>query len=214
MVRTGRPRAKGPSASGLTTEQDILHAAGKLFGELGYGGTSTHAIAQAAGISQAAMYHYFPGKHTILLELLLRTVKPSIEYALSLAERDEPADVRLWALCSYDVTLLARGENNTGALYLLPDLSDEKFAAFHAERERLFGVYRELVDVVAGRAGQAGLVFGLVESVILRRRTEPGLHPEQVAPAVADAVLRVLQVGETRLAQVRDEAAVLEKVAD
>jgi AcrR family transcriptional regulator len=198
MPRLGRPRAKGPSTSGLTTEQDILRAAGQLFCEVGYGSTSTYAIAQAAGISQATMYHYFAGKHAILLALLLDTVHPSVELATSLV--DDPAgtpESRLRRLCEYDVRLLVAGEQNLGSLYLLPELGDdEKFAPFHAERDRLYAAYRELVAAVVGvepgdADPQASLVFGLVESVILRRRREGELAADTPAFTAA-AALRLL----------------------
>ncbi len=212
MARTGRPRAKGPSASGLTTEEDVLAAAARLFCEVGYGSTSTYAIAREAGISQASMYHYFAGKHEILLALLLRTVEPSVAFASTLRASTEPADARLWALCDYDVGLLLAGSDNTGSLYLLPELGDERFAPFHDERRRLFEVYRDLVaevlDADSAAAGtSARLVFGLVESVILRRRTEPGLRAAEVGPTIADAALRIVGVREQRLRRVRAPAA-------
>ncbi|MBZ5739378.1 TetR/AcrR family transcriptional regulator [Nocardioides mangrovi] len=202
MPRLGRPRAKGPSTSGLTTEQDILRAAAQLFCEVGYGSTSTYAIAQAAGISQATMYHYFPGKHAILLALLMDTVQPSVELATSLvtgAGADDPPQARLRRLCEYDVRLLVEGEHNLGSLYLLPELGDERFAPFHAERERLYAAYRDLVADVAGvdpggADALASLVFGLVESVILRRRREGELAAD-TPEFIADAALRLVGAG-------------------
>jgi AcrR family transcriptional regulator len=210
MAKLGRPRARGESTSGLSTEEDILVAASELFSTSGYAGTSTHKIAAAAGLSQASMYHYFAGKQEILLALLMQTVRPSVDYAAAADKGDEPADTRLHALCAYDVRLLVGSPHNTGALYLLPELADAEdaaFAAFHAERKKLFHVYRRLVADVLGtstRAAQspASLVFGLVESVILRRRTEGDLGAA-VAGQVADASLRVLGVSEERLAEVR-----------
>ncbi|WP_306215248.1 TetR/AcrR family transcriptional regulator [Actinoplanes sp. RD1] len=208
MATLGRPRAKGPSTSGLTTEEDILVGAARLFCEAGYGSVSTHKIAAAAGISQATMYHYFAGKQAILLRLLLATVRPSVAYATALAGRDEPADARLWALCAYDVRLLLSGPENTGALYLLPEVADEAFAEFHAEHARLFAVYHDLVAAVLGtdRAAarpSASLVFGLVESVILRRRAEGAMDADVVAPLIADAALRTLRVPEKRIVAAR-----------
>jgi AcrR family transcriptional regulator len=208
----GRPRSRGASTSGLSTEQDILNAAATLFCEVGYGSTSTYAIAEAAGISQASLYHYFGGKHAILLALLLRTVEPSVALSTTLLGRNEPADTRLWALCADDVRLLVSGEQNTGSLYLLPELSDDRFAAFHAERARLADVYAALVAgvLVPGVPGVPGvpdeswLVLGLVESVILRRRT--GSIGPDVATQIADAALRVLGVAEDRIREVRREA--------
>jgi AcrR family transcriptional regulator len=206
MPPLGRPRAQGPSASGLGTEEDILVAASRLFCEVGFAGASTHAIARAAGISQAAMYHYFPSKHAVLLVLLLRTVRPSVEFAAAVRDLEEPATARLWALCAYDVDLLTGGRDNTGSLYLLPELVDDRFAEFHAERSALLSTYRALVEAAAPGAGaRAELVFGLVESVILRRRTEPDLAASPVAREVADAALRLLGLTD---AEVRAAAAV------
>ncbi|GLY27899.1 TetR/AcrR family transcriptional regulator [Kineosporia sp. NBRC 101731] len=207
MSSLGRPRAKGPSTSGLTTEQDILAAAAHLFCQAGYGSTSTHKIAARAGISQASMYHYFPGKQAILLRLLLETVQPSVEYATALAERDDPADVRLRALCLYDTRLLLSGHDNLGSLYLTPGLDHDDFSEFQLERERLYEVYRELVAGVLETDSKtarpaAMLVIGLIESVILRRRTEGEMNADEVAPAIADAALRILRVPERRLLSV------------
>nr|WP_277350849.1 TetR/AcrR family transcriptional regulator [Rhodococcus sp. HNM0569] len=182
-----------------------MQAAGKLFCTEGYGSVSTYRIARAARISQATMYHYFAGKHEILSTLLLETVQPSVAFAEHLVTSDAPAPARLWALCAFDTRLLVSGPENLGALYLLPELSDERFAAFHAERTRLRAVYRTLVracpdvgDAVA--QDLADLVFGLVESAILRRRQDlDGVGGTSIddgfATRTADAALRVVGLG-------------------
>jgi AcrR family transcriptional regulator len=48
----------------------ILVAAGKLFQQLGYAGTSMSAIASAVGITPAALYWHFKNKEDILFEFL------------------------------------------------------------------------------------------------------------------------------------------------
>ncbi|EOM76627.1 TetR/AcrR family transcriptional regulator [Rhodococcus rhodnii] len=199
MARRGQPRAAGPSVSGLSTEQEILHAAACLFCTEGYGSVSTYKIAAAARVSQATMYHYFSGKHAILLTLLLDTVKPSVGFAESLVDRTESPEARLWALCAFDTTLLVSGDENLGSLYLLPELGDERFESFHVERTRLRSVYNALVtqcpDVTAPMAADlSDLVFGLVESAILRRRLDNAVDAA-FAARTADAALRVIGVG-------------------
>src|SRR3712207_5069582 len=128
--RPGRPRASTDPDSGRGTAHDILDAAAALFCTVGFTATSTYAIAERAGVRQASMYHHFPGKHAILLELLVGTVRPSLENADALAGLDVPADARLWALCHADVVLLCAGRDNLGALYLLPELADDRFTEF------------------------------------------------------------------------------------
>ncbi len=170
----------------------------ELFCTVGYGGTSTHTIAKRAGIRQASVYHYFSGKHEILLALLLGTVQPSVDTARVLLTRDEPAPHRLWALCVSDVRLLSAGEVNVGSLYLLPELSDEKFAPFHALRDELEAAYRTLIASSVAGSGDAHraamLVLGLVESVILQRRRRPASLDAETPLRIADAALKVLDV--------------------
>lgn len=197
MARTiGRPRTHA-STTGRGTQQDILAAAARVFTEVGYGGASTHRIAREARISQPTLYHYYDGKAALLLDLLMATVRPSLTFAEGQRGGDSPAEVQLAALCAYDVTLLLSGEHNLGSLYLLQELAEEQFAPFRAERTALYRCYRSLVAAVLGTDeasahGRASLVFGLVESVILRRRTEPALDDATVAREVADAALAIL----------------------
>ncbi|PTL72309.1 TetR family transcriptional regulator [Rathayibacter caricis DSM 15933] len=202
---TGRPRASGASLTGLGTRADILAAGAALFCTEGFGSTSTHAIAGAAGIRQASLYHHFPGKHAVLLELLLGTVQPSLDAAAQLLARDESPAARLWALCVSDVRLLSAGEHNVGALYLLPELGDERFAAFRERRSELETAYRTLVAACGAEDVEVGaaLVLALVENVILQRR-RPEIDLERHGEAVALAALRVLDL---------DRAAVAEALA-
>ncbi|MFC8193365.1 TetR/AcrR family transcriptional regulator [Cellulomonas sp. NPDC057328] len=194
--RTGRPRTAGASPTGRGTREDILHAGARLFCTVGYGSTSTHALAEVAGVRQATLYHHFPGKHAVLLELLLGTVQPSLDAARALLAGDEPAPARLWALCAGDVRLLRAGEDNLGALYLLPELDDERFAPFHDRRAELEAAYRALVAACGVPADDvvrtAALVLGLVESVILQRRRAPGTLDDRTADVVADAALALV----------------------
>lgn len=193
-TRTGRPRASGSSPTGLGTRADVLAAAAALFGTRGYASASTHAIAEAAGIRQATLYHHFSRKQDILLALLLDTVQPSLDVAAQLLARDEEPAARLWALCVADVTLLTEAPHNTGGLYLLPEVSDAAFEPFRERRSELETTYRTLVAAcgVAAAAAGASLVLALVESVILQRKG--GQTATLDATTIADAALRVLDL--------------------
>jgi hypothetical protein len=100
---------------------------------------------------------------------------------------------------------------NPCSLYLLPEVSDDRFADLHRERTSLFKVYRNLVaqilevdDREAHDTGQ--LVFGLVESVILRRRADDVLDAEAISAQIADAALRLVGVPARRRSAVASAA--------
>jgi AcrR family transcriptional regulator len=72
---THRRQGYGPTSPvvgrrGERTRTRILNEARELFERRGYRGASVEAIAQAAGISRAAMYQYFESKEVIFVELL------------------------------------------------------------------------------------------------------------------------------------------------
>src|SRR3954452_25593916 len=52
-----------------TTRETILAAAQRLFGERGYDATSLRQIADAVGMTKAAVYYHYPAKEHMLLEL-------------------------------------------------------------------------------------------------------------------------------------------------
>ncbi len=60
----GEARQRGPQ-----TQEEIRRAAVRLFAQLGYHATSMRAIAAAAGVQPAAIYHWYENKEAILVEL-------------------------------------------------------------------------------------------------------------------------------------------------
>jgi AcrR family transcriptional regulator len=51
---------------------ELLDVAERLFNERGYGGTTTAALADAAGVAQNAVYWYFPSKDDLFVGVLER----------------------------------------------------------------------------------------------------------------------------------------------
>jgi AcrR family transcriptional regulator len=209
----GRPRSGGRQRPGGTPREEILDAAAELFTSRGYAATSTRTIADAVGIRQASLYYHFTSKEALLEELLAGTVRPSLAFAAAL---DAPsAEARLFALAAFDTTVLCGGRWNLGALYLLPEVRDERFEPFRLERAELRAVYAALIRELVVRAdpgepGESGelrasvaeltdLVFGLVESVITIRSERDVLDVEAMANRVAAACLRLLGLPTARI---------------
>lgn len=61
--KLGRP----PATSSVETRQRILDVARRLFAELGWGVTTNKQVADEAGVTSAAIYHYFDSKLDMFL---------------------------------------------------------------------------------------------------------------------------------------------------
>ncbi|NKR58468.1 TetR family transcriptional regulator [Rhodococcus hoagii] len=200
----GRPRLKTRMRPGATARDEILDAAAELFTTRGFTGTSTRMIADAVGIRQASMYHHFATKDDILAALLLDTVAAPLACADALRRDCPDPVVRLYALTLFDTAQLAESRWNLGALYLLPEVTTDRFAEFRSLRGELMTRYTEFASEALAVIGDpnvgpaaAALPFRLVEATINARSdaaVDQPSSPVQALPPelVADAVLRVL----------------------
>lgn len=215
--RRGRPRVI-PAPDGVDTRLEILNAAGRLFTEVGFVKTSTRQIAQAVGIQQASLFHYFTRKIDILFALLDHVHEPPVSLVQWLRSLDASPEVTLYLLASLDTSNLCSMPNNLGLLYLQTDVASlPEFADYAEKRNQLRGTY---VDLIArGRvSGQfevddveltGYLVFGLVEGSCTWFH-HVGTHtPEQAGRAVAESALRILMSNAEQLARVRSDAVEL-----
>jgi AcrR family transcriptional regulator len=159
-ARPGRPRAVPNEDATRSPREQILDAAAALFVENGISATSTRAIAERVGIRQASLYYHFAGKDDVLVELLTRSVRPSLDLVRELEER-VPSSVSaagaLAALVLADVDTLVRTPHNIGTLYLLPEVQDERYDGFRAERAELQRAYGRL-GLLAAHPDVAGTV--------------------------------------------------------
>jgi AcrR family transcriptional regulator len=213
--RAGRPRLRPAVNAGLSAREEILNAAASLFVTRGFAATTTRQIAERVGIRQASLYYYFGGKDEILLELLTRSVRPSLEVARFLVSEcgDDPA-AGLYALALIDVRTLAAAPHNIGTLYLLPEVQGPEFASFGAERASLEAVYERLGEAASAVPGvdpvlTGALIMQLVESVIHLRRT--GSLRDDVGREIAAACLRLVGLPAGEVARAREAAAKLLK---
>ncbi|WP_238423392.1 TetR/AcrR family transcriptional regulator [Gordonia sp. 'Campus'] len=193
----GRPRLIPARRRGETAREEILDAAAELFTRHGYTGTSTRMIAEAVGIRQASMYHYFGTKDDILATLLETTVDASLGHARRLLDDPGPALPRLLELARFDVDQLARSRWNLGALYLLPEVGDQRFVEFRTARQELAGAYASLAAAALDDETDKRtlLPFRLVESVIMMRADEQrGELGDHGAVGLADTVVGAIEM--------------------
>ena len=200
--RVGRPRATPDTGvADLEPRAQILDAAGGLFAENGYAGTSTRAIAERVGVRQASLYYHFAGKDDILLELLETSVRPSLAFVDTLLAHDDRA-VALFALATIDVGTLLATPHNIGTLYLAHEVQHPRFDTFRAHRDELQSAYTSLAG---GSAFSGACCMQLVELVIqLRRDGEPDRDAVGEIPL---ACLRVIGTPASALARLARDGA-------
>ena len=70
LAESARPARRRPQARGLVTRERLLGAAEELFTRWGYSGTAIADVAARASVGVGTLYHHFPDKRAMLLELI------------------------------------------------------------------------------------------------------------------------------------------------
>jgi AcrR family transcriptional regulator len=171
--RIGRPRIVERTSDIATVEQILLEA-GRLFTQNGYHATTTREIAEAAGLRQGSLYHYFQRKEDILADLLDRILERALMVAAWIEGERASAPASLWALAYLDVCNYCSGPYNVVLLARLPDARQPRFADFWAGSVELQHSYEGILE--RGRADDvlafddlsltAKLLFGIADGPV------------------------------------------------
>ena len=102
---------------------EILRVAATMFGEVGYEKTSFTAIADAVGIQRASLYHYYPNKDALLLDIGLPWLNPLAVLVEEFDEENAPGDLQLYRYLRIDLRHIQAAPYDLGRLYHLPDIS-------------------------------------------------------------------------------------------
>jgi len=141
-------RQRGPA-----TREDIDAAALELFARLGYHATSMRAIAAAAGVQPAAIYHWYASKEALLVHLqddFMERLTAQLEAAMAAPER--PA-LKLAAAVREHV--IFHGLNPRAAF-----VTDSEIRALRPEAKRRLIAQRDAYQDIFIGATEAGVEDG------------------------------------------------------
>jgi AcrR family transcriptional regulator len=79
------------------TREQILAAAAKLYAEHGFRGTTTRAIAEAAGVNEVTLFRIFGSKETLIVEAMRAHSVPVHVGTLPEVPADPVAELTAWA---------------------------------------------------------------------------------------------------------------------
>lgn len=167
-------------AAGAGTRELILATAKRLFDEQGYDATSLRQIAEAVGMTKAAVYYHYPAKEHLLLELIRPMLESMSELVSQLRAQDEGADARATLAAYLDlfldhlsvVQLLSRDP----ATQNHPDIGQRLRALVEAIQRQLAGA-----DADTERIVRAACALGVVHGV--------GTLAPEVASASREVIL-------------------------
>jgi AcrR family transcriptional regulator len=209
----GRPRLSPATRPGLSTRDEILEVAAKLFTERGYTDTTTRQIADIVGIKQASLYYHFADKNSILGTLLAGAVEPAVRFADWLDTLDLDPATRLYTLARFDLDVMLGERWNLRGLYRRSGgvREEDGCALQSALRERYRSAARECTTAYTGVAPEAGsadleLVVGLVESVLAQSDWSNEDGRRAYAHSVARGCLRLVSAPESLIAAAEDAA--------
>jgi len=179
-----RSQLKRPSqARSIATFASILQASTDIIVERGVQGLNTNVVAERAGVNIGTVYHYFPDKTAILVELFrLDEERRTAPLVLKLNEIADAQDLDNWADEMFALALELRMESPATtylrrAFRAVPELvaMDRKEAEHYLEmlsnllRVRFVGISKE-------RARAATRLLVEVTSTILDNSLEIGEH--------------------------------------
>jgi AcrR family transcriptional regulator len=199
--------------------EEILNAAGRLFDEQGYAGTSTAEIAEAVGLTQPAIFYYFDSKEDMLRELMNHgLVEPLAELEAVMA-----ADATWGAKLHHQIVFHV---NHDLSLPFAPtvliedaqrllkegrhkDIIKKDRSYSHGMREIIRqGVgTREFRDVDSSMASMA--ILGMCNWSLRWYRRGGRLSPREIGRQFADLALTALLADPDALEAIRDEAEAL-----
>ncbi|MEU0740794.1 TetR/AcrR family transcriptional regulator [Streptomyces sp. NPDC006134] len=156
----GTGGAPGRPSKGERTRARILDSAAELFSRSGFNAVSLRDIAAHAGLTHAGLLHHFPGKESLLVEVLGRRDRTDAESVFPGIVRPgtpEPGpDERLRRL----IALVARNSATPGLVALYTKLSaeatDPGHPAHHYFKERYRILREEVTVLVAALQAEAG----------------------------------------------------------
>lgn len=126
-----------------STQERLLQIAAKLFADKGYAGVSMRAIANAAGITQAAIYHHFSNKEALYFAAV-RYLHEDVSVAfLSGLATPAPAEERFALLVNQMMSQLDT-EDDLRRIYLRELLEGDQ----HRLEELVTSVFSDVSTVI------------------------------------------------------------------
>lgn len=193
-----RRRKQASSAASGQTRAAILRAAAELIAELGWGGVTTRAIAERAGVPHGAVNYHFKGKEEVLREAAFVAVQQAFELPLQvMSEANSVAQLLemttpLYGTASLDETAQAVALEALRQAARDPWLNEHLNADLRRYRGRLAQLVRAdqdrgPIDASVDADGLAAAIAAAQDGLLLHAMIDPTFDVERALTALARA---------------------------
>lgn len=185
----------------MLTRTRILEEAAKLFTEKGYEATSVQDLAEALGLSKAALYHHFRSKEEVLYEISLLALEGLLREGEKALREEDPKRALLLYMEAHARYLEENFPFFAAMLQGLSSLSQGRREATVALRDRHEanlrailkrgverGSFRPMDVALAGRA-----ILSMLNWMVRWFRPGGPMRAEEVAQGYYDLILRGLE---------------------
>jgi TetR/AcrR family transcriptional regulator, cholesterol catabolism regulator len=206
QVRTlGAKATKSRAAEFSRGQSLILDAAMKLFGEMGYTGTTMRDIAKEVGVLAGSLYAHIESKETLLVEIVNSGIRSFLSAVEPVASSNRPARDRMRSAIKAHIRVVA--ENPQKSLVVFHQwrfLSDVNLAGAIEERRRYEKAFIRIAKdgVKSGEFSQTLDVRIAVLSILGALNWTPEWYspngpatPEELGETMADTLLNGLLAG-------------------
>ncbi len=183
------------------TRLRILREAAALFRRRGYRATSMADLAEAVGITKSSLYHHFPSKDALLLEIVQITVDRVMPMIEEILASDLPSSAKLErALTTHLVEGLQDRDNLACFVQEGRNLAPGSLDAYLEKRDRYERLFRDILEEGMATGAfrtldvrlTAMALLGMCNSTVAWYRPGGGYPPEVIAKQFADLALRAV----------------------
>ena len=184
-----------------TTRGRILRAAAALFREQGFNRASMRDLADRVGIHKSSLYHHFPSKQALLLEILETTVDRSVPALAAIADSGLPAAQRLRRAVANHVTELIADQDNVACFIEEGRYLDRRYMEIYiAKRDHYEGHFRRIIGdgVRSGEFAPVSVrlaslaILGMCNWVARWWRPDGEFEPQEIAARFGEMAVQSL----------------------
>lgn len=191
--RTGRPRRDGRRAVGDPTE-DILAAAGRLFGQLGVGETTMSRLAAEVGLGQSSLYYYFRSREEVVAALVARANVVPLSLIAELTQGEGSVASKLYRFVRGDVLALCALSFDINEIHRIAARDRTRFEMYWRERAQLARKLAALLKAGQQAGHLRSMEPGVMALTIISNdegsqnwfRTQTTRRPAEVAATLAE----------------------------